>query len=201
MFCWMKYLSPIQAQKLYGYHPRTLANWADEGKIEYIRTPGGQRRYLATSLESTVNAKPQEKTVLYCRVSTHSQKDSLDTQVIELSKRAKEAEVIREVGSGMNFKRKKFMALMQRVHEGEVSQIVVGHKDRLCRFGFDFVEWFCNLNGCKITVLGQRSLSPYQELMQDFMSIMHCFSSKLYFLRKYKEKLLDDYEKAQSNDV
>ncbi len=51
----MKYLSPIQAQKLYGYHPKTLANWADEGKVEYIRTPGGQRRYLASSLESRVS--------------------------------------------------------------------------------------------------------------------------------------------------
>ncbi|MBO3460496.1 IS607 family transposase [Aetokthonos hydrillicola Thurmond2011] len=197
----MKYLSPIQAQKMYGYHPKTLANWADEGKIEYIRTPGGQRRYLASSLSSRVQAKPEEKTILYCRVSTHSQKDDLDTQVIELSKRAPDAEVIREIGSGMNFKRRKFMALMQRVAEGEVSQIVIGHKDRLCRFGFDFVEWFCQLNGCKITVLGKTELSPHQELMQDFMSIMHCFSSKLYFLRKYKEKLLDDFAKTESNGV
>ncbi|WP_347566264.1 IS607 family transposase [Scytonema sp. UIC 10036] len=120
--------------------------------------------------------------------------------MIELSRRAPDSEVIREVGSGMNFKRKKFMALMHRVHEGEVSQIVVGHKDRLCRFGFDFVEWFCNLNGCKI-VLGKTELSPHQELMQDFLSIMHGFSSKLYFLRKYKEKILNDFEKTESNGV
>ena len=144
-----------------------------------------------------MQAKPQEKTVLYCRVSTQSQKEDLDTQVIELSRRAPDSEVIREIGSGMNFKRKKFMALMHRVAQGEVSQIVVGHKDRLCRFGFDFVEWFCNLNGCKITVLGKTELSPDEELMQDFMSIMHCFSSKLYVLRKYKEKILTDLEKPE----
>ena len=190
----MKYISPIQAQKLYGYHPKTLANWADDGKIEYIRTPGGQRRYLVSSLESTVEAKSAEKTILYCRVSNHSQKDDLDTQVIELTRRAPEAEVIREIGSGLNFKRKKFTALMQRVADKEISQIVIGHKDRLCRFGFDFVEWFCNLNGCKITVLGKTELTQHQELMQDFMAIIHCFSSKLYFLRKYKEKILNDPE-------
>ena len=190
----MKYISPIQAQKLYGYHPKTLANWADDGKIEYIRTPGGQRRYLVSSLESRVEAKSAEKTILYCRVSTHSQKDDLDTQVIELTRRAPEAEVIREIGSGLNFKRQKFTALMQRVADKEISQIVIGHKDRLCRFGFDFVEWFCNLNGCKITVLGKTELTQHQELMQDFMAIMHCFSSKLYFLRKYKEKILNDPE-------
>jgi putative resolvase len=190
----MKYLSPIQVQKLYGYHPKTLSNWADDGKIEYIRTPGGQRRYLASSLESKLEVKAQVHTVLYCRVSTHSQKDDLDTQVIELSRRAPDAEIITEVGSGLNFKRKKFMKLMNQVSEKQVSQIVVGHKDRLCRFGFDFVEWFCNLNGCKITVLNKTELSPSQELMQDFMAIMHCFSSKLYFLRKYQEKILNDPE-------
>ncbi len=190
----MKYISPIQAQKLYGYHPKTLANWADDGKIEYIRTPGGQRRYLVSSLECRVEAKSAEKTILYCRVSNHSQKDDLDTQVIELTRRAPEAEVIREIGSGLNFKRQKFTALMQRVADKEISQIVIGHKDRLCRFGFDFVEWFCNLNGCKITVLGKTELTQHQEIMQDFMAIMHCFSSKLYFLRKYKEIILNDPE-------
>lgn len=196
----MKYLSPIQVQKLYGYHPKTLSNWADDGKIEYIRTPGGQRRYLASSLESKLDAKPEDKTILYCRVSTHSQKDDLDTQVIELSRRAPEAEIIREVGSGLNFKRKKFMKLMDLVAEKQVSQIVIGHKDRLCRFGFDFVEWFCNLNGCKITVLNKTELSPHQELMQDFMAIMHCFSSKLYFLRKYKETILNDPENQSQTE-
>jgi putative resolvase len=193
----MKYLSPIQVQKLYGYHPKTLSNWADDGKIEYIRTPGGQRRYLASSLDSKLEMRTEEKTVLYCRVSTHSQKNDLDTQVIELSRRAPEAEVVREIGSGLNFKRKKFMKLMQQVSEKQVSQIVIGHKDRLCRFGFEFVEWFCNLNGCKITVLGKTELSPHQELMQDFMAIMHCFSSKLDFLRKYKEIILNDQEKPE----
>ncbi|GET36880.1 resolvase domain protein [Microseira wollei NIES-4236] len=89
----------------------------------------------------------------------------------------------------MNFKRRKFLKLMQRVANHEVKEIVVGHKDRLCRFGFDFIEWFCNLHDCQITVLGDTKLSPYQELMQDFISIMHCFSSRLYFLRRYKDEI------------
>ncbi len=72
--------------------------------------------------------------------------------------------------------------------DGEIQEIVVAHKDRLCRFGFDFIEWFCELHHCKIIVLGKTELSPYAELMQDFMSIMHCFSSRLYFLRRYKDE-------------
>ncbi|BAZ23183.1 resolvase domain protein [Kalymmatonema gypsitolerans NIES-4073] len=56
------------------------------------------------------------------------------------------------------------------------------------------VEWFCQMHGCKITVLGKTELSPYQELMHDFMSIMHCFSSRLYFLRRYKDEMKSDPE-------
>ncbi|WP_226577487.1 IS607 family transposase [Microseira wollei] len=104
-------------------------------------------------------------------------------------KQHRTGEIIKEIGSGMNFKRRKFLKLMQRVANHEVKEIVVGHKDRLCRFGFDFIEWFCNLHDCQITVLGDTKLSPYQELMQDFISIMHCFSSRLYFLRRYKDEI------------
>jgi putative resolvase len=92
----------------------------------------------------------------------------------------------------MNWKRKGFLKLMTQVSEGDISEIVVGHKDRLCRFGFDFVEWFCNLNSCKIIVINNAKLSPHEELMQDFMSIMHCFSSKLYFLRAYQKKIEEE---------
>ena len=105
---------------------------------------------------------------------------------------------------------------MERVAAHEIKKIVVAHKDRLCRFGFDFVEWFCHLNGCQIEVLNQTYSSPHQELMDDFMAVMHCFSSKLYFLRqrsgksariaekkeiiKKKPQALDKEEKNISNE-
>lgn len=78
---------------------------------------------------------------------------------------------------------------MEDVTKGLVKEVVVAHKDRLVRFGFEFIEWFCQLHNCTITVLNNAELSPQQELMQDFMSIMHCFGSRLYFLRKYKKKI------------
>lgn len=180
------YISPQQAQKRFGYHPKTLADWADAGKINYIRSPGGHRRYLLSSLEGVSEPDDLRSVVLYARVSTHTQRTDLVIQADHLQQ-LKAGEIIKEIGSGMNFKRRKFLKLMQRVADHEVKEIVIGHKDRLCRFGFDFVEWFCNLHDCQITVLGDTKLSPYQELMHDFMSIMHCFSSRLYFLRRYKD--------------
>lgn len=192
------YISPQEAQKRFGYHPKTLASWADNEKITYIRTPGNQRRYLLADLEGKVGVEsPSERSIiLYARVSTHSQKEDLITQAAYLTSHA-EGEILREIGSGMNFKRKKFIKLMERVSRGEVSKIVIVHKDRLCRFGFDFVEWFCHLHDCEITVLGKVELSPHAELMQDFMAIMHCFSSRLYFLRRYKDPITKESQQPE----
>ena len=88
---------------------------------------------------------------------------------------------------------------MTQVAQNQISEIVVGHKDRLCRFGFEFVEWFCNLHGCKIVVVNNAKLSPQEELMQDFMAIMHCFSAKLYFLRAYKKKIAEEQNIHETN--
>lgn len=67
--------------------------------------------------------------------------------------------------------------------------IIIAHKDRLARFGFEHVEWECSNAGCKILVLNNEQLSPEQEMVQDLMTIIHCFSSRLYGLRSYKKSL------------
>ncbi len=84
---------------------------------------------------------------------------------------------------------------MEQVAHHEVKKIVVAHKDRLCRFGFEFVEWFCNINNCQIEILNHTYKTPHQELMDDFMAVMHCFSSKLYFLRSYEKKIKSEIDK------
>lgn len=188
------YLTPKEVQRRFGFHPKTLANWANAGKIQFTTSPGGHRRYSIESLENLSTATEKE-VICYVRVSTRSQKEDLKSQLNYVSSHYPQAECINDYGSGLNFKRKKFIHLMERVSRKEVSSIVVAHKDRLCRFGFDFVEWFCNLNGCELKVLNNTYKTPHQELMEDFMSIMHCFSSKLYFLRKYEKEIRSESDK------
>jgi putative resolvase len=190
------YLTPSEAQKRYGYHPKTLTRWADEGRIQYIKSPGGHRRYLIESIERLVDRIDNRPIILYARVSTTSQKQDLASQVEYLGKNYPNCKCISDFGSGLNFKRQKFITLMEQVSKQEIKTIVVAHKDRLCRFGFDFVEWFCNLNRCDVIVLNNTYKPPHQELMEDFMSIMHCFSSKLYFLQKYEKIIKNDSEKS-----
>lgn len=191
----MQYLTPQQVYKQFGYHPRSLAEWADQGKIICVKSPGGHRRYPLSSLENMKANTDTRTIVLYARVSTRGQMDALQSQIIYLGEHYPGSELVKDVASGMNWKRKNFVRLMERVAAKEVKTIVIGHKDRLCRFGFEFVEWFCNLNGCNIVVLDNTKLSPHEELMQDFVSIMHCMSSRLYFLRAYKKKVEVEYEK------
>jgi putative resolvase len=192
------YLTPKQVQEKFGYHPKTLSRWADEGLIEYTKSPGGHRRYLLSSLEKVAKtSEDRREVILYVRVSTHSQKEDLKSQREYVSSYYPQCKCISDIGSGLNFKRKKFLKLMEQVANHEVKKIVVAHKDRLCRFGFDFVEWFCNLNGCQIEVLNHSYKSPHQELMDDFMAVMHCFSSKLYFLRSYEKKIQEDMDKSE----
>jgi putative resolvase len=191
------YLSPKQVQEKFGYHPKTLSRWADDGLIEYTKSPGGHRRYLLSSLEKVAKTPEDTKEViLYVRVSTHSQKEDLKSQREYVSSYYPQCKCIADIGSGLNFKRKNFLQLMSQVANHGVKKIVVAHKDRLCRFGFDFVEWFCNLNGCQIEVLNHTYKSPHQELMEDFMAVIHCFSSKLYFLRSYEKKIQEEMDKS-----
>jgi putative resolvase len=92
------------------------------------------------------------------------------------------------VGSGLNYKRKNFTALMEMVERGEVAEIVIAHKDRLVRFGYAWFERFCANHGTTITDMNIESLSPEEEVTQDLLSIIHCFSSRLYSLRRYKKR-------------
>jgi putative resolvase len=196
----MKYLSPQQVYAQFGYHPRTLVDWAESGKIEYVKSPGGHRRYPISAFENLAGQIDARATVLYARVSTRSQLEALEHQIKYLGEHYPGSELVKDIASGMNWKRKHFLKLMERVAANEVKIIVVAHKDRLCRFGFEFVEWFCNLHNCKIVVLENTKLSPYEELMQDFMSIMHCMSSRLYFLRAYQKKIQNDFELQKTSN-
>lgn len=193
----MEYLTPKQVHQRFGYHPKTLAQWAELGKIECIRSPGGHRKYpISAFVEQEKEVKVDQISVSYARVSTRTQMDSLASQISYLSNHYPNNILFKDIASGMNWKRKNFLRLMTKVANNEVSIIVVAHKDRLCRFGFEFVEWFCHLHKCKIIVLNNAKLSPHEELMMDFMSIMHCMSSRLYFLRAYEKKIKKEHQKS-----
>lgn len=179
-----KYVSPKEAAEYYGVSVATLRRWDRDGKLDSIRTQGNQRRFCVES-EKIVN-KP---IVCYARVSTHSQRDDLDRQVEFLRNVYPTATIIKEIGSGLNFKRRKFLKILEQIYFADISMLVVAYSDRAVRFGFPLIEWLCQQSGVKLVVLNQRKLSPEAELVEDILSILHCFSARLYGLRKYQKQV------------
>jgi putative resolvase len=145
------------------------------------------------------------KLVASCRVSRAAQKPDLANQrnVLEefvVAKGLAGVEGIEEVGGGLNFRRKRFLALMDEIGRREVRMLILAHRDRLARFGVEWFEHYAQTHGCAVLVLTQERLSPEQEMVQDLMTIVHCFSSRLYGLRNYRKKL-DEALKQDANDV
>jgi len=174
----------------------TLRRWDSTGEFKAKRRVSGHRYYDESDVRNLLNITPLEdrKVVVYCRVSSHNQKDDLNSQVKAMNdyciaKGIAVDEVVKEIGGGMNFKRKKFLALIDSVVEGEVSTLIIAHKDRLARFGFDYFKHICEVKGCDLQVVNQESLSPEKEMVEDLMSIIHTFSCRLYGLRSYKKTL------------
>ena len=127
-----------------------------------------------------------------------SQKEDLERQVLFLKQKYPDYEVVTDVGSGLNFKRKGFRRVLESVLSNSVSEIVVAHRDRLCRFGFELVQWICDKSDTKLVVLEQTSLSPTEELTKDLLSIIHVFSCRLYGLRKYSSSIKKDKDLPDS---
>jgi predicted site-specific integrase-resolvase len=131
-------------------------------------------------------------------VSSALQKDDLASQVAAMETYCRSAAIpvdrwVQEVGSGMDFKRKHFLSIVDRIQRGEIAKLLVAHKDRLMRFGFDLFHHIAAENGCEIVVVNQESLSPQQEMVEDLMAIVHTFSGRLSGMRKYKSEIKSDF--------
>lgn len=191
------YVPPRVAASKLGVSTKTLERWLEAGKIEGIFTQGGQRRYNLDSIipvRKGGNPRDERATLLYARVSSRSQKADLEQQVNFLKSRYPDAEIITDIASGLNFKRKGLQTLLDRVLTNTCKLVVVAHKDRLCRFGFDIISWLCTRGQTEILVLDQKNLSPEREMVEDILAIVQVFSCRLYGLRKYKKQIAEDSE-------
>jgi len=193
---------PHEFAKKIGVSVKTLRRWDTVGKLIAKRTLSNHRYYDDSDFHKLYGIQEEaKKIVVYCRVSSHRQKDDLKSQIMAMEQFCLADGIavdsfLQEIGGGMNFKRKKFLSLMSRIQKGEISKLLIAHKDRLCRFGFDYFLFLAKENACEIIVVNQESLSPQQEMVEDLMAIIHTFSCRLYGLRKYKK----DIKKVITNE-
>lgn len=180
--------------KLINRTVNTLQRWDREGILKAHRSPTGRRFYTHDQYLEYLGlvAKGEGKVIAYARVSSVGQKPDLKNQIEALKKFCLENkiiidELIQEIGSGLNYKHKKFNDIFQQIELGKVSKLIIAHKDRLVRFGFEWFESFCKRHGAELIIINGDSLSPEQELVQDLLSIVHDFSARLYGLQSYKK--------------
>jgi len=177
-----------EACLLLGLHPRTIQKWDKQGKIRVVRTIGGRRRIPESEIRRLQGERGIRSVIGYARVSSATQKDDLERQVEYLRQRGVR-EVITDIGSGLNEKRKGFLKLLDRVLHNEVDEVVILYEDRLTRFGFDTLRKVFEAHGTSIEVLNQVEMkSPQQELVDDLITIISHFSGKMYGLRSHRHK-------------
>jgi len=149
----------------------------------------GKWRFKEEDVERLVGIVRKRKAILYARVSSNTQKDDLANQVKYLEEKVKDYDqVITDIGSGLNMKRKGFLKLLRMILNNEISKVVITYPDRLVRFGFEILEEVCKAHNCEIVVLNREDKTPEQELIEDLISILASFSGKLQGMRKEKVK-------------
>lgn len=199
----MELISIGKFAKKVGVTVTTLRRMHESGELIPAHiTRGGTRYYSTDQLKQFLPDEPEkEKPVIgYCRVSTLSQKDELETQVSNVKAymyaRGYRFEIIQDTGSGINYKKKGLQSLIQKVNNQEVSKIVILDKDRLIGFGFELIEYLCELNHVEIEIIDNSGQSKEQELTDDLIKTITVFANRLYGQHSGKtRKLIEEVKK------
>ncbi len=190
--------TPKQFGQLIGKSVNTLQKWDRKGILRAQRSPTNRRYYTHDQYLQYRGLVAQEHglTIVYCRVSAVAQKPDLVNQMKALEVYCKQHAIkvdewMSDIGSGLNYKRKQFNRLMEMIELGQVRRVILAHRDRLVRFGYDYFAAFCERHHTAIVVMNGESLSPEQELVRDLLAIVTVFSARLHGLRSYKKVLKD----------
>lgn len=209
------YISVGDASVITGLDSQTIRKMVDTKKISGYKTPSGQRRINRKDIQAMCDnmLDDEEKQVckkqnfLYVRVSTKKQMGDLSRQ-LEYIRRSEYSDyiTIQDIGSGINFKRKGISTILDSCIQGTIGEIVIAHRDRLSRFGFDLINLFVEKAGGKITVLENNKITTNEiELAEDLLSIVHIYScrqmgKRSYSNKKRTEELENNKDKNLSNE-
>jgi len=210
-----KLLKPKEFCELVGIKYPTFKQYVREGKIKVIYTSTGRIRVPYSEVERFLGLRQSNETraIIYARVLSKDQKEELKRQIDYLTqycmaKGYKVVDVLSDVASGLNTERKGLLKLFDYVVNRKIDVVVITYKDRLTRFGFEYLEFFFKQYNVRIeAVLGEEPKDAYQELVEDLMSIITSFAGKLYGVRSQRKKkfvegvkkLMEEVENDNSN--
>ena len=191
------YVKATEAERILGVERRTLFRWAKAGRIPYIQKNGRHHHWyfdrnallsLASSSTSSIGEPIAESCpvvddridVIYARVSTRKQIGHLEGQIESLQAKYPSCVVFRDCASGLNFKRKGLLSLLQLVLARRVRFVHVAYRDRLCRFAYDLIEYLFLKHDTTICVEAHDSNAPEHELAEDVVAIITVFGARMY---------------------
>lgn len=187
---------------------QTLTKYVKEGKLKVTVKGNGRYDYDADSVYKMLNKDIERKTYLYARVSTAKQKKDLEHQVQLLKNFCFQNGYIihgiyQDIASGISFeKRNQFFDMLDEILAGKVNKVIITYKDRLSRVGFELFTYLFKKYGCEIVVIseiGSEKLDS-EELFEEIVSLLHCYSMKLYSKRKAKKikEILEENDCSES---
>lgn len=185
----------VYAKRL-GINYRTAWEWFRTGKIK-----GAFKTESGAIIVPEERAKKGDYVIIYARVSSSENKSNLNSQAERLKQYAiargyQIREIVKEVGSGINDNRPKLQRILR---EEKATRIIVEHKDRLTRFGYNYLSTLLLLLDCEIEVVNQ-TREDKADLMQDLVSIITSFCARYYGLRRSKrktEKIIKELEESE----
>ena len=201
----MSLMSIGKFAKAVGVSTVTLRRMQETGELIPAHISNGGTRYYSTE-QLTEFIKPKQndkkKIIGYCRVSASSQKDDLKTQVDNVKSymyaKGYQFEIIEDIGSGINYNKSGLHKLLSMINNKEISKIVILYKDRLVRFGFEMIEYLCQINDVEIEIIDNSTQIKEQELTDDLIQIITVFANRLYGQRSKKTKRL--IEEVKNNE-
>lgn len=178
---------------------QTLTKYVKNGLIKTVTKGNGRYDYDEQSVYNFLNKGVERKSVIYARVSTNRQKKALATQ-IELLKQfcfssgIKIQGIYQDIASGIDFsKREQFFDLLDEVIDGKIQEVVISYKDRLSRVAFSFFSRFFMKYNCKIIIMSEigNPILDKEEVFEEIISLLHCYSMKLYSKRNKDKGILE----------
>lgn len=202
----MQLISIGKFAKKVGLTTASLRRMHESGEcIPYYITKGGTRYYSLDQLKDFSTADKKKKLVIgYCRVSTSSQKDDLETQINNIKSymyaKGYNFEIISDIGSGIDYKKKGLQELLNKINDQDISKIIILHKDKLIGFGFELIEYLCKVNDVEIEIIDNTEQSK-KEMSENLVQIVTIFANCLYGQQSKKTKqLINGVKQNVSNE-
>jgi predicted site-specific integrase-resolvase len=184
-----RYVKAHEAAEYYHISESNLRKWAREKKITTTRTPGGHFRYILpdpTDVPQQPDSDGWTPNVIYVRVSSAKQHEDLQRQSLRLQQLYPNHTLVQDIGSGLNYQRKGFQALLERLFQGHIKHVVVAHQDRFCRFGYDFFCWMFQQFGAILESVEQPPTDG-EDMVNDIMEIFTVFTARYYGRRSHSK--------------